>query len=151
MKITVITLLCGITSMTLFLGCASSSACKNYFSGGGIATLAIRDSVGRSKKINKGAFSAPEEAFLTKKGDVYLKTFGKLASDKTNMIYVLEIPARARAELVTKFYNKNKHVSGMHTVRLSRDQMHKEDLTLWKTIKQSPGKAIPVSTVTNST
>ncbi|MHC4741440.1 MAG: hypothetical protein ACYS8Z_05990 [Planctomycetota bacterium] len=137
--------LLGILSCT---GCASKKFCKQYFSYGGLTTGCLKQHVGKGWRYDPGTFDKPEAAFLSKNGNVYVKTYGKLESDDTNATYILKLPVRKHAEAVRRFYNEHNRMSGMLTLRLSRSQIHR-GATWWDRARKNQVKELPVESVEN--
>ena len=108
----------------------------------------IQQPISKSWRYDRGTFAKPEAAFLSKDGNVYVKAYGKMKSDDKNATYILELPVRKRAEIVRRFYDKHNHISGMHTMLLSRSQLHK-DATWWDKAKKNQDKELPVEIVEN--
>jgi hypothetical protein len=134
MKKIILTSLIILPLFTPALTCFADKPCmKTYFKAGGITTALVKEGARSGVRVDQGKFLEVQDSIMTENGDIFIKVFGHFTNDEMDRTYVVELPLNKRKKVVSEFYDKNKHVSGMHTLRLKKKYIHQGD-GIWEKV-----------------
>lgn len=121
---------------------SDESPVQRYFKYGGLSTILVREGIRESRKVDRALFLEAQDAIITPNGNIYVKTYGRLASESTDKIYVIELPVAKHKKAVRKLHDKNKLV-GMAAFALKKKHLHVGN-AFWEEISQTEAERISI-------